>query len=137
MVADARGARRRLEGAVEDASIRDVCQDFAVDLLAMFGSAVSDPDTAQDLDIAVRFTRYDAGQVLILLDRLAEIADSDALDLVVLNTAGPVIKERALLRPLVLFESGPGVWANAQIAAMMERMETAPFRDAALALMSQ
>jgi predicted nucleotidyltransferase len=136
-MADVHGALQRLQDAATDGVIAGVCQEFKVDLLVVFGSAISDAQQPRDLDLAVRFRPYDPGRVLIFWDRLAAIADSDALDLVVLNTGGPVIKERALLRPVVLFESRPGIWANAQIAAMMERMETARFRDEALSLASR
>jgi predicted nucleotidyltransferase len=134
---DVRGALQRLQDAATDGVISEICQEFAVDLLVVFGSAVRGVRQPRDLDLAARFRPYNPGQVLIFWDRLAAIADSDALDLVVLNTGGPVIKERALLRPVVLFESRPGIWANAQIAAMMERMETARFRDEALSLASR
>lgn len=137
MATEVHDALARLEDAVGDGRIAAICREFEADLLVVFGSTIAGAESPGDLDIAVRFARYDPSTVLIFLDRLAAIADTDALDFVVLNTAGPVIKERALLRPLVLYESRPGVWANAQIAAIMERMETAPFRKLDLELMAR
>ncbi len=53
---------------------------------------------------------------------------SDQLDLMVLDSAGPVARERALVGCLVLSESSQGDYAPAQIAATMERLDTAWLR---------
>jgi hypothetical protein len=43
---------------------------------------------------------------------------------VVLNGAGAVLRERALVGSVVLDESEPGAWARASTAAVQERMDT-------------
>jgi hypothetical protein len=46
------------------------------------------------------------------------------IDVVHLNPAGPVLRERALVGSVVLDESEPGAWASASTAAMQDRMDT-------------
>jgi hypothetical protein len=48
----------------------------------------------------------------------------------------PVAKERALVAAIPLFEALPGLFAQAQIAAMMERMDTEWLRRLDLELMT-
>lgn len=62
--------------------------------------------------------------MLGFLDQLASLGAGDEVDLMVLNHAGPVARERALVGARVLFESRPGEFATTQIAAIMERMDT-------------
>jgi hypothetical protein len=56
---------------------------------------------------------------------------------VVLNGAGPVIRERALVRAEVLFEARPSVHTNAAIAATMERMDTDWLRRLAVEVLAR
>jgi hypothetical protein len=65
-----------------------------------------------------------AGAVLAFLDELADAAGTDRLDLLVLNTAGPVAREQALVFGTPLFLSSPDMFAEAQIAASLERLDT-------------
>ncbi len=46
----------------------------------------------------------------------------------VLNRAGPVARERALVGGRPLYQHQPDDFANAQIAAIMERLDTAWLR---------
>lgn len=46
------------------------------------------------------------------------------LDVLVLDRAGPVARERALVGCVPLYEDRPGAYATAQMAAMTERMDT-------------
>lgn len=54
----------------------------------------------------------------------------------VLNRAAPLARERALTTGEPLFQRKPGDFANAQIAAIMERLDTDRFRAMELELMS-
>lgn len=67
---------------------------------------------------------------------MQDAADSD-IDLVVLNTGGPVIRERALTGGVVLYECAGGAWAEAATRAVLERMDTQWLRDAALELLAR
>jgi predicted nucleotidyltransferase len=135
-VTEPREALDRLAAAAASGELQTVCERYAVDLLVAFGSAVRSGGSPRDLDLAVRPTL--AGiDFLGLLDALATIAGTDRIDLMSLASAGPVARERALVGGLLLFESAPGALARAQIAAMMERMDTDWLRRLDLDLMAR
>jgi len=48
----------------------------------------------------------------------------DAIDLAHLNRAGPLLRERALVGAMPLFESAEGRFSSARTAAIGERIET-------------
>lgn len=75
--------------------------------------------------------------VLPFLGRLTELAGTSAIDLMDLSAAGPVAREQALVGGVPLIEEGPGSFARAQLAAMLERMDTAWLRRLDLELMAQ
>lgn len=132
----ARVGLRRLRAAAAAGRLDNLCREHDVTLLLVFGS-VLDPrvPTPRDLDVAVRFVTYTPARVLPLLDALAELAGTSDVDLMVLNLAGPVAREEALVYGEALFASAPTVHAEAQIAATMERMDTDHLRRTELALL--
>lgn len=113
------------------AEVARECAVHRVVLLTAFGSVLRPGAAPRDLDLGVLFEHAGPRDVLGLLDGLVELTGFDGIDLAVLNGAGPVIRERALVGALVLFEAGPSVHANAAIAATMERMDTAWMRELA------
>lgn len=123
----------RLREAATTGTLRTLCRDHAVSLLVVFGSAIDHAVSApRDLDVAARFDPYRADRVLTFLDALAELAGTGAVDLMVLNTAGPVAREQALVYGEPLYEAMPNAHASAQMAASMERMDTDFLRRAEL-----
>lgn len=124
---DPRTARRRLEAAADDGELDQVCDRLGVRLLSVFGSAARDDGPApRDLDVAVSFTG--TPRVLELIDELVRITGFDAIDLAILDGAEPVLRAAALTgRPL--FESEPGAFAVAQMAALAEKWDTAWLRE--------
>lgn len=131
-----RQALTRLQAAAEASALASLCQRYDVSLLVVFGSvldaAVPEP---RDLDVAVRFAAYDPAKVLPLLDEVARLAGIGDVDLMVLNTAGPVAREQALVFGEALYEAFEGLHARAQIAASMERMDTDHLRRNQLELL--
>ena len=124
MGTDPRTALSRLRAAAADGRLDDLCQRHGIRVLTVFGSAVRPVGEPRDLDVAVSFEPEVAGDVLAVLDVLCELTGSDDLDLMVLDRAGPVARERALVYCLPLYESQPMAYATAQVAAMGERMDT-------------
>ena len=53
------------------------------------------------------------------------------------RSQGPVARDRALSAGRPLHQAQPGLYENAQIAAMMERLETREFRRMQLELLSR
>lgn len=135
-MSDPRQALSRLRAAAESGELRTLCRRYGVALLVAFGSAVRPGSTPRDLDLAVRFTSAHP-DLLGLLDELGSLAGTSRIDLMNLGSAGPVARERALVNAIPLIEENAGEFANAQIAAMMERMETAWLRRLDLELMAR
>lgn len=127
----------RLREAVTRGTFADLCELHDLDLVVVFGS-VFDPETdPRDLDIAVQFGHGDgAHDTLGLINDLYELTGSERVDLLVLNRAASLVRERALTTGEPLFQRKPGGFANAQIAAIMERLDTDRFRAMDLELMS-
>ena len=127
MTADAKAALGHLRDAAADGSLDDVCARHGLRILAAFGSATREGPAA-DLDLAFAFEPSHTGDVLVLLADLVELTGTGAIDLMDLERAEPVARERALVGGVPLYESEPGVFARAQMAAMLERMDTAWLR---------
>lgn len=126
-----------LERLRQAAELEALCQRHRVRILTVFGSAARGAATARDLDVAVRFEPGSTPDVLVLLDDLSRLTGSDQIDLMVLDTAGPVARERALVGCIALFESETGAYADAQMAAMCERMDSDWLRAADLETLRQ
>lgn len=124
MGTDPATALDRLRDAAHDGRLGVLCRRHGVRVLTVFGSAVRQGASPRDLDVAIGFERRAAADVLSLLDDLGALTGSDDVDLLVLNRAGPVARERALVDCVPLYESEPTAYAAAQMAAMGERMDT-------------
>ena len=124
MGTDPRAALDRLRAAADDGRLEDLCRRHGVRVLTVFGSAARAGADPRDLDVAVGFEPQRSGDVLGLLDELTVLTGSDDVDLLVLERAGPVARERALVECVPLYESEPTAYATAQVAAMGERMDT-------------
>ena len=111
-----------------------LCELHGIALIVVFGSVLDMEENPADLDLAVRFTAPGRDQ-LALLEDLYRITGSEDIDLMVLNDAAPVARERALVGGRPLHQS-PSEFANAQIAAIMERLDTDGFRRLQLELMT-
>jgi len=92
--------------------------------MTAFGSTARGEPAARDLDLAVAFEPGPRRDVLALLGELVDLTGTDAIDLMELDRAGPVARERALVATMPFFESAPGAFARLQMAAMLERMDT-------------
>lgn len=105
--------------------------------MSVFGSTAAGADDPRDLDVAVGFVPGAPADVLGLLEDLVALTGIEAIDLLVLEHAGPVAKERALVGAVPLYQNEPCAYANAQMAAMLERMETAWLRRLDLEAMAK
>lgn len=114
------------------AQLKVLCEEHAVILLTAFGSVLRPATEPHDLDLGVLFDYTAERDVLGLRDGLVALTGYEGIDLVVLNGAGPVIRERALVQAEVLYEAQKSVHAQAAIAATMERMDTDWLRRLAL-----
>ena len=124
MGTDPREALRRLQLAAGDGRLDALCERHSVRILTVFGSVVRPGGAPRDLDVAVGLEPGAAGDLLALIDDLSGLTGSEGIDVMVLHRAGPVARERALVGCLALYESEPGAYATAQMAAVGERMDT-------------
>jgi predicted nucleotidyltransferase len=120
-------AAQWLQSDDAEAAVEAVCERFEVALMTVFGSAIdTSADEPGDLDIAVQGVSPDV-DVLGLTDALVELTGCDAVDVTVLNRAGPVVRAKALCG-VGLYEESSGSLARAQMAALGEWRDTAWLR---------
>lgn len=74
---------------------------------------------------------------MALVDDLVGLTGVDAVDIAHLNHGGPLIRERALVDCVPLFESAEGAYAAAQTAAIGQRIETDGMRRLDLELLAE
>lgn len=126
----------RLRTAVESGALRDLCQRYHVTLLTVFGSVGRGEPDPQDLDIGA-LTEYVADFDLFgFVTDITDLVGLKQVDVAHLNAAGPLLRERALIGSVILYEGEPGTWARASTAAAMERMDTDWLRQLSLDLLA-
>lgn len=106
-------------------------------MLTVFGSAARAQVAARDLDVAVISEPGADFDPAALITDLIDLTGVQAVDLAHLNRAGPVLRERALVGSVALFESARGRYADAQTAAIGERIETDAMRRLDLDLLAR
>lgn len=127
----------RLRAAVSSGQLDDFCTRHGVRVLTVFGSAGRGEECARDLDIGVLTEVGVPFDLLAAGSDLSELSGVEAVDVVHLNKAGPVLRERALVNSVALYESEPGALATAQAAAIGERIDTDPSRRLDLELLAE
>lgn len=125
----------RLRIAVADGRLDQACRDAGIELAVLFGSAVSEPDPG-DVDLAIAFADPAQRDLLAVVVALQALV-GEPVDVLDLDRAGPVVRQRALTRGELLVEHRPGAFAVRQMAAVREFIETAPFRAMDLELMAR
>jgi predicted nucleotidyltransferase len=130
-------AVHQLEAYSGGGELADVCRRHRVELLVVFGSAAQGADDPRDLDLALLFLPGVSRDVLTLLDDLYALLGVEDIDVMVLNDAHVVARERALVHGTPVYQSRSGIFATQQIAAIMERLDTDHLRRLELELMAQ
>ncbi|MDO5696927.1 MAG: hypothetical protein Q4G51_03025 [Dermatophilus congolensis] len=127
----------QLTQGVADESLAQLCRDLGLKLLTMFGSAVRDPSTARDVDLAYQRDR-DRPHVshLDIVNALGE-RYGDSLDVMDLDAADSVARFAGLHGVEVLYEAAPGDYAEAQLAAFRAFCDTQWLRDRALEVLAK
>lgn len=120
-------ALEQLRAAAQRGVLAQVCRDHGLRLLVAFGSALTRPDQARDLDLA--FLPQAAVDTVRLLDDLYRLTGSEAIDLMDLSRAGIVARAQALGHGTPLFEAEPQLFAEEQLVAIARRADTRWLRD--------
>lgn len=127
---------RRLQALADRGGLDELCERHGIAVLTVFGSAARGHPAPRDLDVGVLLRRGTKPQLLALIGDLQDAADTD-IDLVLLNNGGPVIRERALVGSVPVYEHEPGAWAQAATLAVLERMDTDWLRELQLDLLAR
>jgi predicted nucleotidyltransferase len=126
----------RLRAAAASGELDALCARHGVRVLTVFGSAARGEPAARDLDVAVLSEPGAPFDPVALVADLVDLTGVQEVDLAHLNRAGPVLRERALVGVVPLFENAPGRFAAAQTAAIGERIETDEMRRLDLKLLA-
>jgi predicted nucleotidyltransferase len=136
-------AFERIVAAARDGRLDVICERFGVSVLTAFGSAIkASVRPPEDLDIGVMFRWGPPPAVTTPPDRiglwaaLADLTGCDAIDLVVLDVDDPVLRAEAL-GGIGLYERTKSLFAEARLAALGERRDTAHLRRRNLELMAR
>lgn len=125
----------RLRAAAADGRLEAICREHGLELLVLFGSAVTEEDPG-DVDLAVAWSRNHEPNLLSVVVSFLETV-GDSVDVMDLDRAGPVARQRALTGGELIVELTPHAFAERQMHAIREFIETAPFRRLDLELMAR
>ena len=131
-VNESRAALQRLRNLPEPV-LDGLCRAHGVRVLTAFGSAVGDEPQPGDLDLGVVFEPGRPHDLHGLLEALVVLLGTERLDLLDAQRASETARMRAIGEGEALYESEPTAFANAYAAAVMLYLDTARFRDEALA----
>jgi len=126
----------RLRAAAESGELDAFCRKHHVRILTVFGSTARGEPTARDLDIGIMTEPGTDFDIFRAVYELMVLAGLDAVDVAHLNRGGPLIRERALVGSIPLYESEPYALAREQTRAMVQRMDTDWLRRLDLELMA-
>ncbi|HZL06177.1 MAG TPA: nucleotidyltransferase domain-containing protein [Coriobacteriia bacterium] len=113
------------------------CADRRIRLMTAFGSAARGDAAARDLDIAVSYEPGGGEDHYKVASDLMRLLGTPDIDLVDLDNAGIILRDEALSGAKLLVERSEGLYADMQIAASLERMDTAWLRQLHLELMAK
>lgn len=126
----------RLRTAARSGELSALCRRRHVTLLTVFGSVGRGEPDPHDLDIAV-LTEHGADVDLFgLVTDVIDLVGLEQVDVAHLNSAGPLLRERALIGSIILYEGEPGTWARASTAAVMQRLDTEWLRRLSMELLA-
>ncbi|MEG6570494.1 hypothetical protein EDC21_1232 [Thermohydrogenium kirishiense] len=105
-------------------------KNYDIKLIYVFGSYAKGNNTKNsDLDIAVLFgDGYDYMDKLNLIGDLISIFKRDDIDLVVLNTANPVLRHQIIKFGKLIFEENEDIKVEFEVKTLREYMDMEPFR---------
>ncbi|QJY46533.1 nucleotidyltransferase domain-containing protein [Pseudonocardia broussonetiae] len=105
-------ALQRLRDAAASGVLDAFCLRHHVRVLTVFGSAGRGEENARDLDVGVLVERDADVDLISAITDLVELAGTDDIDLAHLDRGGLLLRERALVGSVALYESAPGALAE-------------------------
>ena len=122
-----RDALQALQAMAADGRLDTFCDAQGIDLVVAFGSAVDPgwPAPPRDLDLAVLAVEPSSDWGWAgLVSAFMELLHYDDVDVLNLRTAGVLARAEALGNGLPLYERRPGLFAQEQMRAVGQRMES-------------
>jgi len=103
--------------------------DTGLQLIVLFGSlAKGQGNRRSDIDLAFL---YDAPcDIVQVTNRVSQLLRSDAIDVVDLRTASPLLRFSAMRHGKALYESSPGIFTSFYSLAFRRYVDTKKLRDA-------
>lgn len=129
MVSNPRAALNQLRRDARSGRLARLCRETGIELLAAFGSAADPqwPVAPRDLDVAVIMAK--GCDLLRVIEVLTTHLGFERIDVMDLGRASDVARAQALGRGELLYERAPGVFAEQQILALVQRADTKWLRD--------
>ena len=116
---------------INNNKIDKITQEFGIDFLVLFGSQVNGLANGQsDYDVGyVSDKNIDINQEYKITQQLKNKFDNSKVDLVNLNHTTPLLAKKALFDGKLLVENKKHSFANEQIRAYHNYVETKPLRN--------
>lgn len=118
---------RRLQEAASSGELDDLARRWNIRVITVFGSTGRGEPDPRDLDIGVLFEAGGPPDVPYgiagLWTELGDLTQAE-VDVGDISRGSPLFRDRALARGVPIWESEPGAWVDAAVAAEVERMET-------------
>jgi len=120
--------------SIDPSAVVAVCRRYPVAVAYLFGSQVTGATTPlSDVDVAVLLESGTPSpgvvQASLISDLMLALRRSD-IDVVILNSAPPLLKERAISRGRVVYCRDERARLQFEVAARREYFDTQPLRDA-------
>lgn len=113
----------RLVAATESGELDDLARRYGIRVITVFGSTGRGEPDPRDLDVGVLFEARAPGDFLRLHGELADLTQAE-IDLGDINAGSVLFRDRALGHATPIWESEPGAWLAATVAAALESMDT-------------
>lgn len=116
--------------AIFEKNINELLQKYHIKLLYVFGSyAKGNNNKNSDIDIAVLLDdNYNSMDKLNLIGDLTLIFKRDDIDLVILNTANPVLRHQIIKYGKIIYEENQDARVFFEAKVLSEYMDMEPFR---------
>ena len=111
------------------ARLEPLFHDSGLQLVVLFGSLAKGL-RRKDSDIDLAFLYDGPFNELLLTNRVSQLLHSDAIDVVDLHTASPLLKYAAMQHGQALFERSPGTFITYYTLAFRRYVDTKKLRDA-------
>ncbi len=110
--------------------IKSLCKRNNIELLILFGSSAGDnPESARDIDIAIKLKKETRPSKLDLLYQLDNFSDGKKIDLVILNIdTDPLLLHEVYSNGKCIYEKKEGIFTREKLRAWKLYLDTEKIR---------